>query len=408
MISKIKKKFLKMKDFLKDMFVNTLSFGLYIIAQQIVLMPTMSRLFAEQEYSRYILYISIFAVITNVLGSELGITRQVRAEKEKGSDYNRILFSLAPIVMAASIIALYLLKYRVIDIVFFVITILMANIRLYAGSYFRMNKTFKKVMFQNALYLIGIIIGLILTIWLPYVWLPTLIAEILALIYSLINTDVLKAGIKKSESNKEIIKTFINLGTVSLLTNGIVYFDKILVYPILGDTAVTVYYATSTMSKVISLIINPLYSVILSWLKADDKEFKNKIMLLTIKANIPMVIITFIVSLPLTFISLRILYPQYIETAKNIIIPICMALAFGTVSSIVKAIVLKYMESKKVVKVYILYFIIFIISAIIMSKYMGLIGFAYANVISKFSIWVMFLLLLWKCTKNIDEGENNK
>lgn len=407
MIEKIKKITIRAKDFIKDMFANTFSFGIYIIAQQIILMPIMATMLNQQDYANYIIYISVFSLITNVLGSELGIVRQVRKDQENGSDYNRILLILMPVIIGISIIALYLLNYGIIDIIFFAITIIFANIRLYSASYFRMKKDFKKVLLQNIIYFIGIVIGLLLYKYISLVWIPTLLAELGALIYSLFNTDITKKGIKKTETNKIILGTFINFGVISLLVNGIVYFDKILIYPILGDIAVTLYYSTSAMSKVVNLIVNPLYSVILSWLKDNDNNFKTKILSLTIKSNIPMLIGTFIISLPLTYISLKILYPQYFEPAKFLIIPVCIGLAFSVVSSLVKAILLKYMESKKLVKAYVIYFIIFIISATMMSKLMGLAGFAYSNVISKFSLWVIFLLLLKRCSKNTKEGMVN-
>lgn len=396
MREKFKNTWNKIKGFIKDMFINTFSFGIYIITQQIILMPIMSRILSQEEYANYIIYISVFAIISNVLGSELGIVRQIRDDKEEGKSYNRILAILIPIILVISAISLYFLKYNIVDISFLTISIILANIRLYSASCFRMNKDFKKVLLQNVIYLIGILIGLAMYIKWNYVWIPALVAEMFTFIYNLFNTDILKAGISKKR-DKDIIKTFSNLGFISLLVNGVVYFDKILIYPILGGTAVTLYYATSAMSKVINLIVNPLYSVILSWLKDNDEKFKSKIVSLTIKINIPVLIFSFVISVPLTYIALKILYPQYFAEALYLIIPVCISLAFSVVSSLVKAILLKYMDSKKLVKAYVIYFIIFVMSAIIMSKLMGLIGFAYSNIISKFSLWLIFLILLKKC-----------
>lgn len=396
---KIKNNWNKIKDFIKDIFVNTASFGIYIIAQQLILMPIMSKNLSQEAHAKYIIYISVFAIISNVLGSELGIVRQVRSDIKKGKIYNRILFLLIPFILGISFVALYFLKYNLLDIIFLTITITLANIRLYSASYFRMNKDFYKVLLLNTIYLVGIVIGVVLHKRFEYIWMPTLIAEIFTFIYCLINTDITKEGIGKN-SDKEILKTFRDLGFISLLVNGIVYFDKILIYPILGATAVTLYYSTTSMSKVINLITNPLYGVILSWIKDRDEKFKAKILSLIIKINIPVVIFTFIISAPLTYIALKILYSQYFDAATYLIIPVCIGLSFSVASSLVKAVLLKYIESKKLVKAYVIYFIIFISSAIIMSRLIGLMGFAYSNVISKICLWIIFLLLLKKCNKN--------
>ena len=134
------------KKFITDMFFNTFSFGIYILAQQIILMPIMSKLLNQAEYANYIIYISIFAIISNTLGSELGITRQVRDDKSNASEYNRILLVLLPIIVVTSNILLFFLKYDFINNVLLTIPIVLANIRLYSVSYFRMNKDFKKVL----------------------------------------------------------------------------------------------------------------------------------------------------------------------------------------------------------------------------------------------------------------------
>ena len=261
MKKKIKNIWNKIKYFIKDMVVNTFSFGLYIIAQQIILMPIMSRNLSEEAYANYIIYISVFAVISNVLGSELGIVRQIRNDINEGKCYNRVLVKMIPIIILVSVVALWCLNYNVIDITFLTLSIILANIRLYSASYFRMNKDFKKVLFQNLIYLVGISVGVVLYKKWEYIWLPTLIAEVCSFIYYLFNTDIIKSGITKKR-DKDILKVFANLGFISLLINGMVYFDKILVYPILGGAAVTLYYSTNAMSKIINLIVNPIYSVI--------------------------------------------------------------------------------------------------------------------------------------------------
>ena len=38
-----------------------------------------------------------------------------------------------------------------------------------------------------------------------------------------------------------------------------------------------------------------------------------------------------------------------------------------------------------------------------MSKKMGLIGFAYSNALSKFTLWIIFLWLLKTCNNNIQK-----
>ena len=391
MLEKLK----KIKNLIRDLFFNTLGFGIYIATQQILLMPIMAKIFPEEEFARIVLYISVFAIITNVLGSELGIVKQVKKEKiSEESDYNRILLQLFPTIILIAIMILAILRFNILEIIMLTITIILGNTRLYSAAHFRANKDFKKIVMQNILYLVGTAIGLFITYKLKLIAIPMLLAEIMCLIFDISKTDIIKTGISKTKHNKEIWNTFAGFGFISFLINMTTYFDKIIIYPILGENAVNVYYATSSMSKILSLITNPLHGVILSWLKGNDEEFKKKATTVTLKANMPILIITFVLSLPLTYIAVIILYPQYLEDSKKLIIPICVGVAFSTAASIIKAILMKYIESKKLVKMYVIYNVILLVGATIASYYFGITGFAYATAIASTSLWIMFILLL--------------
>ena len=389
------KKLKKIQNLIRDLVFNTLGFGIYIATQQILLMPIMARILPEEDFAKVVLYISVFAIITNVLGSELGIVKQVKKEKiSEEYDYNRILLQLFPTIILIAIIILAILRFNILEIIMLTITIILGNTRLYSAAHFRANKDFKKIVMQNILYLVGTAIGLFITYKLKLIAIPMLLAEIMCLIFDITKTDIIKTGISKTKHNKEIWNTFAGFGFISFLINMTTYFDKIIIYPILGENAVNVYYATSSMSKILSLITNPLHGVILSWLKGNDEEFKKKATTVTLKANMPILIITFVLSLPLTYIAVIILYPQYLEDSKKLIIPICVGVAFSTAASIIKAILMKYIESKKLVKMYVIYNVILLVGATIASYYFGITGFAYATAIASTSLWIMFILLL--------------
>lgn len=389
------KKLKKIQNLIRDLVFNTLGFGIYIATQQILLMPIMARILPEEDFAKVVLYISVFAIITNVLGSELGIVKQVKKEKiSEESDYNRILLQLFPTIILIAIMILAILRFNILEIIMLTITIILGNTRLYSAAHFRANKDFKKIVMQNILYLVGTAIGLFITYKLKLIAIPMLLAEIMCLIFDISKTDIIKTGISKTKHNKEIWNTFAGFGFISFLINMTTYFDKIIIYPILGENAVNVYYATSSMSKILSLITNPLHGVILSWLKGNDEEFKKKVTTVTLKANMPILIITFVLSLPLTYIAVIILYPQYLEDSKKLMIPICVGVAFSTAASIIKAILMKYIESKKLVKMYVIYNVILLVGATIASYYFGITGFAYATAIASTSLWIMFILLL--------------
>ena len=399
----------KYKKFLIDLIVNTFSFGIYIIAQQVILMPIMGKWLPETDFSKLVIYISVFSIISNTLGSELGITRQVKGNEDDGKVYNQMLLKLMPIIVCISYIILRILKYSIINSIALTIIILFANIRLYCAAYYRFKKNFKNVLVLNVLYLIGMVIGIFIFKGTNLIWVPMLLAEFSALPFYLFTSDILKNKKSKSVKNKKnIYKAFYNFSLISFLVNGMVYFDKFLLYPMLGSTAVSIYFATTSMSKIISLITNPLHGVLLSWINPTDKTQRDKLVSKTIKINIPITIVLFIISIPITYLAIMILYNQYLEEAKQLIIPTCIGISFATVASLVKALLLKFVEPQKITASYIIYYLIFAVTTLSMSKIWGLNGFVWANTISKIFLWIEFLYLLKIIIKKDERSKFNE
>lgn len=404
----IKKLFNKYKNFLSDMILNMIGFGIYIVAQQIILLPILAKNVDDTIYSSLVLYISILNVVCNVTGGELGNVRLVRDSdyKEKGllGDFTRILLALSPIITIITFPILIYLKYSVVGSIFLILTMLMANIRLYATCYFRLEQKYIKVIIQNVFYLCGIIVSLIVYKFISNLYLVMFIPELVSVIYSLKNSDILKMKLSKTIEMINTIKKFIQLGFVSLLTNLMNYFDKFLIYPMFGAGLVSVYYAVNSVSKIASLITNPMSNVILSWVSnANNQDSKKKIIKLTLISNIPILIAVTVVTIPLTYIALMILYSQYMEAAKILILPIAITTAFGTASTLIKSVLLKYSNTNRLVGSYIIYFAIFAVLGYFLSKSNGIVGFTVANLISKIVLWILFIVLLLTAKENKKE-----
>lgn len=148
----------KYKVFLSDMFLNMVGFGIYIIAQQILLLPILAKIVDDNIYSSIVLYISILNVICNVTGGELGNARLVRDSEYKDKkiigDFTRILTLISPVIVVIAFPIFLYLKYSVLGSILLVATILMANVRLYSTCYYRLEQKYVKVILQNVCYLV--------------------------------------------------------------------------------------------------------------------------------------------------------------------------------------------------------------------------------------------------------------
>lgn len=401
--------FKKYKVFFSDMVLNMIGFGIYIVAQQILLLPILAKLVNDDIYSTIVLYISILNVVCNVTGGELGNVRLIRDSEYKDKkvigDFTRILAIISPVIAVIVFPILIYLKYSVFGSLLLIATILMANIRLYATCYYRLEQKYSKVIIQNVCYLIGIIISLGIFYFYKNIYLLLLIPELISVIYGLKNSDLLKMKLAKTVEMLNTVNKFFKLGLVSLLTNLMNYFDKFLIYPMFGAASVAVYYAVNSMTKITSLITNPMSSVILSWVSNSRGEgSRKKIIKMTIFSNVPVILTVTILTIPLTYVALKILYSQYLSEALILIIPISIASGVGTAATLIKSVLLKFSNTNKLVVSYVVYLIIFMICGYSLSKNYGLMGFAIANLISKVVLWISFIILL---TSTKEEGKNN-
>ena len=114
-----------------------------------------------------------------------------------------------------------------------------------------------------------------------------------------------------------------------------------------------------------------------------------------------------IISIPLTYLALKILYRQYLTEAMILIVPISIITAFGTASTLTKSVLLKFSNTKKLMFIYMGYFILFATLAYNLSKSNGLLGFAYSNLISRIILWISFIILLMT-SKSTNEEEKNE
>ncbi|HEL1699274.1 TPA: hypothetical protein TY884_000890 [Streptococcus suis] len=375
--------------FLNDVLLNSLSFFIYILGQQLLFMPLMGKWLTEGIYANFIIFISVFAILSNSLGNELGIVSQIIEQKV---NFQKILHFIAFISFCVTVIILYYLNFNFLDTVFLSLSVFLANYRLFYSGYFRKNSLFRNVLVINILYLIGICFGLAVYRLTYLIWSPLLLAELISLIYIFCYQNKLEED--NIPISKENVKTFLNFSLISFLNNLITYLDKIIIYPILGPTAVSIYYSTASMSKVVNLVTNPLHGVLLNWIKNDGN--RNNIIKKFIVATMPIIVISSIISIPITYFAMKLLYSQFLPQGNQLIVPVSLALGISIGTSLLKSVLLKFIDSKIVLRIFIFYFLSFVILAYVSSNLFGLVGFSYSVFISKCILLIGFISPLIK------------
>ena len=201
-------------------------------------------------------------------------------------------------------------------------------------------------------------------------------------------------SIRKRKNYKELKKSYLDLSFASLLTNFPTYADKLLILPLLGSATMSAYYAGTALSKMLFLVINPINGVLLSYLATDEFGDEKRVIKRQVNINFIIIIITFLLSLPLTYLATYIFYNQFLDKVVEILIPLSIIGTFAVASSLLKVVFLKFLDIRCLKFINILNIITFILFGTIGAKYFGLIGFAYGVALSKFLFWLSFYVII--------------
>lgn len=397
------------KAFLSDVVVNTIAFGIYMVAYHIIMLPWMADTLSVDDNARWLLYLMIASVIYNSLGYMLGNLYQIqigRGQTENTvSDVNtlRIRTNLLLLVIFP---VLLLLGFNVTESLFFTLTTILSNERSYLQAVLRQKRRYGAIAGGNIAYLLGSVIGLILFRFVSQqIWIPVFVAELLVVLYSLVQEKEFTLKPNKPSSEFTVTrKEYFDLTSSSLLANIPTYGDKILILPLLGSYAMSSYYAGSALSKVLMLLVNPINGVILSWLSASTGD-RNKIVRRSMRLNIVLVALILIVTVPVIYIATRLLYSQFLATVIPIIIPLALDSTFAVSTTILRTIYLRYFNLGSLKYINILKIVSFALLSVIGAYLGGLVGFAYGKAISTVLIWIVYYFVMSQNTR-VDAEES--
>ena len=88
------------------------------------------------------------------------------------------------------------------------------------------------------------------------------------------------------------------------------YSDKIIIYPMIGAEAVTIYYIATLLGKLVSMVIGPINSVMLSYI-VKLKQISNKILTLILCSAVMIAVVGYIICLTFGEVVLKYIYPQH-------------------------------------------------------------------------------------------------
>lgn len=370
-----------------DSLFNIIATAIPIIILQLVTLPFVGIILGEEEYGVVVTIISLYTLLSFPFGNVLNNIRLLLDEEYKkenlSGDFN-VLLSTSLIISSIMVIigTVYYVENLSFANIFLIVLITCFNLlREYLIVSFRIHLNFKGILYNNLLLAIGYLFGTYL-FYITGFWQSVFIfGYSVSLVYIIRCSTLIIEPIKFTKLFKTTTYKSIILFISSILGNLLTYADKLIIFPLLGPSAVSVYYASTLIGKIVSIVINPINGVILSYLaKLEGLAVKSFISILFATGTVG--IVGYFISVFISPFILHLIYPLWAKDSLQYIYVTTATAIVGLICSVVQPFVLKFTHMNWQLLISGSNVLIYIIFSILLYKHYGLMGFCVGILIS--------------------------
>lgn len=389
------------KKIFSDVALNIIASLIPMFVLQFVILPSVSNELSSEKYGQLISIVALINLSAGTLGSVLNNSKLINLKKYHDSKVNGdytillIIFSIINFVIMILGLEIIIGGMPWKDILQIILVSFLFLVSSYLYVEFRINLNYKRILIHSLLSMVGYIVGYYL-FKVNHNWvLIYLIGYLLSLIYDLLKTDLLKQPIIRTKLFNETAKHLIILLISGILISIGAYVDKLIIFPLLGGGAVSIYYTASLLGKTISLVIGPITGVLLSYL-AQMNRFSRSHFKTLVGAIFSVGIITFFMIIVLSEPILTILYPQFVKEALSYVPITTLTIIINISSTIINSVILRFYNIWWQIKINMLYVGIYFVVSIILLNLFGLMGFCIGLLMAAVIKFIYMLLIFYK------------
>ena len=386
--------------------INILAFGVFMFAQQIVIMPNILKFYGEDIFADTILIFTLINIFLYITVYSLGNTFLIKVnlyetENKSLGDFNLILLVIILVIISLIFVTGLFFK-SIIYCSIIGITSILSVLRVWSEFLYRYENNYKLILLQNLFYLLGSLL-IFLNFFkmfcdLPYIYFC--LAEIMSLV---VYIKKILATVKYLKLSSELNKTFAvfsNVSVQTVMSNVGTYFDRFFLYPVFGAITLNFYYAVTLSSKAIYLFITPINSVLSGYLASVDEKDKTYIFSYIKRVSRKYFIILSIGALIISFVILKFLYSQYFIVGISLLPVIAVSTSLDCLIGIYLLVCRRFLDNQKLTVISIVRSILFCLCAFVLGYYFGINGVIYGILLSNiftFIVYYYFVKHILKC-----------
>ena len=392
-----------------DIVLNIIATALPIAVLQLVIYPHLARELGGDEYGLMLTIYSVWIMISNSLGVVLNNVKLLRhhdyQDHSAGGDVAVLLRKWLAVGTTVVFVFLwvYVGTFTVAHIILGTVISVCILLKAYLEVGFRINLNYIAILINNVLLTSGFFVGYAIftktNIW-EFVF---LFGYVFSFLYCAYKTKLLLEKPKKTELYREVNADAYSLVVATIINNLINYADKLVLYPLMGGTAVSIYYTATVLGKITGMLTGPINSVILSYISRWDNSKSNfffKILLLGLALLTIAYFITIIVAKPV----IQFLFPQWVEEVIIILPLTTVTIMLTVLASFLQPFVLKYCNMKWQIAISGIGSGTYFVAAMILWRYLGLKGFCIGTIIGAM-VKLIVMIVVYSHNSNVNSKE---
>lgn len=384
------------KKVFSDSFINIVATIIPMIGLQFIILPIISTRMSSADYGHLITIVAFMNLSASSMGNVLNNLKLINHKEYKtekiSGDY--MIFLVSTVIINIIIMIIGTIYYgqesNVIGSILIIISSVLLLIKGYAKVEFRIKLNFLNILKDNIYLLLGYLVGLIFFIATDYWQFIYLFGFTFSFYFIYSKTEILKEPVEKTVKFEDTKTQLIFLLLSGILASLGTYVDKLLIYPVLGAQMVTIYYVATILGKTISLVIQPLTGVMLSYF-SHISTFSTKNFKFLIKIAAVSGFIGFLLAVLISRPVLTLLYPQFVNEAMQYVPITTASIIITLISNIINVVLMKFKSIDWQLKINALHMFIYMLFSFSLLYRYNLIGFCIGVLIA--SIFKLFIMV---------------
>ena len=377
LIKKIKNKFSNELKIANDM---VFTMGATIVMQivlQIILYPLLNKFFGESTTGTILYFMGIVYIFPQAVGTALCNTRLIsrKTMDSTNGDYSKILAVSCVVCAAICFYAGYKEEKDILFSLLFALYTVIYAVRMYALVEFRLGKDFKGYFINHAIVSIGYLLGLACYFLFHYWLVIFFVGEVFGVVHSLVKGNIFKPE-KPIGNLKKNLKNYALLMFSLLMRDGVNQYDKVVIFTLISSDLVAQYNAVSLIGKSMQMLINPVNTLIVTYLSVKGagftkKKFK-KFTLICLGAGVAFLLLCQIG----TPIYIKLFYPGFYDEIIHYSFIVNCGLILGFVASLFNSIIMSQGKTTIYTAIQTVWGILYIVLAYVFTQKYSIAGLA--------------------------------